>query len=154
MYCKLLIIKNCIFSRHSSTPHPSYCPQDSNETSYMNSVLLNGFFVFCFFHYLSVYACVGGLNYWLFVSFWSHVNNTTLIWFDSQIIEINIFSTLKVVRQCSLQVGVPHHIHFVLALDLEGVHDVRLHHPSSSVATSNQWCWSGVRGNIKNCSLL
>ena len=38
----------------------------------------------------------------------------------------------------------------VLALDLEGVHDVKLHHPSSSVATSNQWCWSGVR----NCSLL
>ena len=27
---------------------------------------------------------------------------------------------------------------FVLALDLEGVHDVKLHHPSSSVATSNQ----------------
>jgi len=26
----------------------------------------------------------------------------------------------------------------VLALDLEGVHDVKLHHPSSSVATSNQ----------------
>ena len=25
----------------------------------------------------------------------------------------------------------------VLALDLEGVHDVKLHHPSSSVATSN-----------------
>jgi len=24
------------------------------------------------------------------------------------------------------------------ALDLEGVHDVKLHHPSSSVATSNQ----------------
>ena len=28
--------------------------------------------------------------------------------------------------------------HTVLALDLEGVHDVKLHHPSSSVATSNQ----------------
>ena len=27
---------------------------------------------------------------------------------------------------------------FVLALDLEGVHDVKLYHPSSSVATSNQ----------------
>ena len=27
---------------------------------------------------------------------------------------------------------------FVLALDPEGVHDVKLHHPSSSVATSNQ----------------
>ena len=27
---------------------------------------------------------------------------------------------------------------YVLALDLEGVHDVKLHHPSSSVATSNQ----------------
>ena len=27
--------------------------------------------------------------------------------------------------------------HCVLALDLEGVHDVKLHHPSSSVATSN-----------------
>ena len=26
----------------------------------------------------------------------------------------------------------------VLALDLEGVHDLKLHHPSSSVATSNQ----------------
>jgi len=26
----------------------------------------------------------------------------------------------------------------VLALNLEGVHDVKLHHPSSSVATSNQ----------------
>jgi len=26
----------------------------------------------------------------------------------------------------------------VLALDLEGVHDVKLHHPSSYVATSNQ----------------
>jgi len=26
----------------------------------------------------------------------------------------------------------------ILALDLEGVHDVKLHHPSSSVATSNQ----------------
>jgi len=26
----------------------------------------------------------------------------------------------------------------VLALDLEGVHDVKLHHPSPSVATSNQ----------------
>ena len=26
----------------------------------------------------------------------------------------------------------------VLALDLEGVHDVKLHHPSSSVATANQ----------------
>jgi len=26
----------------------------------------------------------------------------------------------------------------VLALDLEGVHDVKLHHPSSSMATSNQ----------------
>ena len=26
----------------------------------------------------------------------------------------------------------------VLALDLEGVHEVKLHHPSSSVATSNQ----------------
>ena len=26
----------------------------------------------------------------------------------------------------------------VLALDLEGVHDVKLHHPSSFVATSNQ----------------
>jgi len=26
----------------------------------------------------------------------------------------------------------------MLALDLEGVHDVKLHHPSSSVATSNQ----------------
>ena len=26
----------------------------------------------------------------------------------------------------------------VLALDLEGVHDVKLHHPSSSVTTSNQ----------------
>jgi len=25
-----------------------------------------------------------------------------------------------------------------LALDLEGVHDLKLHHPSSSVATSNQ----------------
>ena len=48
----------------------------------------------------------------------------------------------------------------VLALDLEGVHDVKLHHPSS-VATSNQWCWSGVRGNINKllaivvmCSIL
>ena len=33
-------------------------------------------------------------------------------------------------------------VHFyektVLALDLKGVHDVKLHHPSSSVATSNQ----------------
>jgi len=29
-------------------------------------------------------------------------------------------------------------IDYVLALDLEGVHDVKLHHPSSSVATSNQ----------------
>ena len=29
-------------------------------------------------------------------------------------------------------------IYPVLALDLEGVHDVKLHHPSSSVATSNQ----------------
>ena len=28
--------------------------------------------------------------------------------------------------------------HRVLALDLEGVHDLKLHHPSSSVATSNQ----------------
>jgi len=27
---------------------------------------------------------------------------------------------------------------YVLALDLEGVHDVKLHHPSSYVATSNQ----------------
>ena len=43
----------------------------------------------------------------------------------------------------------------------EGVHDVKLHHPSSSVATSNQWCWSGVRGNINKllfivvmCSIL
>jgi len=27
---------------------------------------------------------------------------------------------------------------WVLALDLEGVHDLKLHHPSSSVATSNQ----------------
>jgi len=26
----------------------------------------------------------------------------------------------------------------VLALDLEGVYDLKLHHPSSSVATSNQ----------------
>ena len=49
----------------------------------------------------------------------------------------------------------------VLALDLEGVHDVKLHHPSSSVATSNQWCWSGARGNINKllfivvmCSIL
>ena len=30
------------------------------------------------------------------------------------------------------------HVNSVLALDLEGVHDVKLHHPSSSVATSNQ----------------
>jgi len=29
-------------------------------------------------------------------------------------------------------------VQYVLALDLEGVHDVKLHHPSSSVATSNQ----------------
>jgi len=42
----------------------------------------------------------------------------------------------------------------VLALDLEGVHDVKLHHPSSSVATSNQWCWSGVRGNINKLLLI
>ena len=28
--------------------------------------------------------------------------------------------------------------YLVLALDLEGVHDLKLHHPSSSVATSNQ----------------
>ena len=27
---------------------------------------------------------------------------------------------------------------WVLALDLEGVHDLKLHHPSSSVAMSNQ----------------
>ena len=32
----------------------------------------------------------------------------------------------------------PYHCCYVLALDLEGVHDVKLHHPSSSVATSNQ----------------
>ena len=30
------------------------------------------------------------------------------------------------------------HADRVLALDLEGVHDLKLHHPSSSVATSNQ----------------
>ena len=30
------------------------------------------------------------------------------------------------------------HVRQVLALDLEGVHDLKLHHPSSSVATSNQ----------------
>ena len=29
-------------------------------------------------------------------------------------------------------------VYQVLALDLEGVHDLKLHHPSSSVATSNQ----------------
>jgi len=29
-------------------------------------------------------------------------------------------------------------VSLVLALDLEGVHDLKLHHPSSSVATSNQ----------------
>ena len=39
-------------------------------------------------------------------------------------------------------------------LALEGVHDVKLHHPSSSVATSNQWCWSGVRGNINKLLLI
>jgi len=27
-------------------------------------------------------------------------------------------------------------------------------HPSSSVATSNQWCWSGVRGNINKLHLI
>ena len=27
-------------------------------------------------------------------------------------------------------------------------------HPSSSVATSNQWCWSGVRGNINKLLLI
>jgi len=38
---------------------------------------------------------------------------------------------------------------------------VKLHHHSSPVATSNQWCWSGVRGNINKllfivvmCSIL
>ena len=35
-------------------------------------------------------------------------------------------------------VGVLALVRAVLALDLEGVHDVKLHHPSSSVATSNQ----------------
>jgi len=31
-----------------------------------------------------------------------------------------------------------------VTIAVEGVHDLKLHHPSSSVATSNQWCWSGV----------
>jgi len=31
---------------------------------------------------------------------------------------------------------------------------IKLHHPSSSVATSNQWCWSGVRGNINKLLLI
>ena len=35
-------------------------------------------------------------------------------------------------------VGYHAQILLVLALDLEGVHDLKLHHPSSSVATSNQ----------------
>ena len=37
---------------------------------------------------------------------------------------------------------------------MQGVHDVKLHHPSSSVATSNQWCWSGIRGNINKLLLI
>ena len=41
------------------------------------------------------------------------------------------------IGDCSLLVSVSF-IRYVLALDLEGVHDVKLHHPSSSVATSNQ----------------
>ena len=36
------------------------------------------------------------------------------------------------------QCFVPYLLIPILALDLEGVHDVKLHHPSSSVATSNQ----------------
>ena len=45
---------------------------------------------------------------------------------------------------CQIDITLKHawishtHTHTVLALDLEGVHDVKLHHPSSSVATSNQ----------------
>ena len=42
-------------------------------------------------------------------------------------------------RRCDefkLDLIVPYQL--VLALDLEGVHDLKLHHPSSSVATSNQ----------------
>ena len=32
----------------------------------------------------------------------------------------------------------PSAVSVFLALDLEGLHDLKLHHPSSSVATSNQ----------------
>jgi len=43
---------------------------------------------------------------------------------------------------CELTIFISYYESFivscVLALDLEGVHDVKLHHPSSSVATSNQ----------------
>jgi len=40
--------------------------------------------------------------------------------------------------ECYLEIEARVTYHVVLALDLEGVHDVKLHHPSSSVATSNQ----------------
>ena len=56
-----------------------------------------------------------------------------------------MLSTIFVIRLshvcycfCSYHVYLSSLVFFVLALDLEGVHDVKLHHPSSSVATSNQ----------------
>jgi len=54
-----------------------------------------------------------------------------------------LLTTFKFPKYCPYQTsamfqGLQNSGNSVLALDLEGVQDVKLHHPSSSVATSNQ----------------
>jgi len=59
--------------------------------------LLSGF-LFYFYYHIFVYPCVG-LN-WQLVSFWSHVNKTSLTWFDLIIVYLAAVAYLSYPHMC------------------------------------------------------